>query len=162
MQWSILQANAKYWNVQNVIKTIYPGEREIGVKLKYTPSHIPLKAQLALLNGNFTGKEAKDVDSYKDLMGRITYSFNFPDAGIGIDLGAHGYYGGLKVLSKYISNYEAQLDSVDSNLGSTLDKQWIGGEVQFYFDFLGGMALKDEFIQGKNANAGSDLTSSNN
>jgi phosphate-selective porin len=141
-----------------VIRTIYPGEREIGAKLEYAPGKIPLKLQFAVLNGNFTGKEAKDVDKKKDIMARALYSFNFPGAGIGIDLGMHGYFGSLVSKTNYISNYEAQIDSLSDNLGSFYDKRWIGGEMQIYFDLLGGMSLKGEYIQGKNATAGDSKT----
>jgi len=137
-----------------VIRTIYPGEREIGAKLEFVPNAIPLKLQLAVLNGNFTGKEAKDVDKKKDIMARASYSFSLPGAGIGIDLGMHGYYGSLVAKTNYISNYEAQLDSLSDNLGSFYGKQWLGGEMQVFFDLLGGMSLKGEYIQGRNATAG--------
>ena len=110
--------------------------------------------QLAMLNGNFTGKEPKDVDSHKDLMARAVYSFKLPGAGLGIDIGAHGYYGGLMSKIKYVSNFESVMDSTDSNTGSYFDKKWIGGEMQVFFDFLGGLALKGEYIAGKNAFAG--------
>jgi phosphate-selective porin len=137
-----------------VIRTIYPGEREIGLKLEYTPSPIPLKLQFAILNGNFTGKESKDIDSKKDLMARATYSFQLPAAGIGIDVGAHGYWGTLMAKTKYVQNYENQMDTISFTPGSYLDKRWIGGEIQFYYDILGGMALKGEYITGKNAYPG--------
>ncbi|MBN2273636.1 MAG: hypothetical protein JXR41_12125 [Bacteroidales bacterium] len=137
-----------------VIRSIYPGEREIGIKLEYIPDAFPLKLQLAMLNGNFTGKEAKDVDKKKDIMARATYSFDLPDAGIGIDLGAHGYFGSLVSQTMYISDYEGRLDSMSANIGSFYDKQWFGGEMQVFFDFLGGMSLKGEYIMGKNATAG--------
>jgi phosphate-selective porin len=141
-----------------VIRTIYPGEREIGAKLEYTPDKIPLKLQLAVLNGNFTGKEAKDVDKKKDIMGRATYSFSLPGAGMGIDLGMHGYYGSLVAKTNYVSNYEAQMDSLAGNLGSFYGKQWLGGEMQVFFDLLGGMSIKGEYIRGKNATAGDSKT----
>jgi phosphate-selective porin len=137
-----------------VIRNLYPGEREIGTKLEFAPSKVPLKLQLAVLNGNFTGSQAKDVDSHKDLMARAVYSLKIPGAGIGIDLGAHGYYGSLMAKTKYISNFENKMDSMDGNIGKYLDKQWIGGEIQVYFDILGGMSLKGEYIQGKNAYVG--------
>jgi len=137
-----------------VIRSIYPGEREIGVKLEYMPNTVPLKLQLAVLNGNFTGKEARDVDKKKDIMARATYTFSFPGAGIGVDLGAHGYFGSLVSKTIYVSDYEARLDSISANLGSFYDKQWFGGEVQVFFDILGGMSIKGEYIQGKNATAG--------
>ena len=141
-----------------VIRSIYPGEREIGAKLEYVPDAIPLRLQLAVLNGNFTGKEAKDVDKKKDIMARATYSFYIPGAGIGIDLGMHGYYGSLVSKTNYISDYEARIDSLIDNLGSYYGKQWMGGEMQVFFDFLGGMSLKGEYIQGKNATAGDSKT----
>lgn len=137
-----------------MIRTLYPGEREIGVKLEYGPLDIPLKLQLAMLNGNFTGTEAKDVDSRKDIMARAVYSFQFPAAGLGIDLGAQGYYGGLMAKTKYVSDYDNRLDSVTFSSSAYLDKQWAGGEVQVFFDILGGMSVKGEYITGKNAFSG--------
>jgi len=141
-----------------MIRTIYPGEREVGVKLEYSPSQVPLKLQLAALNGNFTGTQAKDVDSRKDIMARGIYSFQFPGAGIGLDLGAHAYYGGLMAKSVYVSDYENKLDSLTYSAGDYLDKQWFGGEMQAYFDVLGGMSIKGEYIRGKNAFAGDSKT----
>ena len=139
-----------------LIRTIYPGEREIGLKLEYNPSQTPLKLQIAMVNGNFTGTQAKDIDTKKDLMGRVVYSFMIPDVGIGIDLGAHGYYGGLRAKTKYVSNFDNELDSV--NVGSYLDKKWFGAEMQLFFDFLGGVSLKGEYILGKNAFIGDSKT----
>jgi phosphate-selective porin len=144
-----------------LIRSIYPGEREVGAKLEASPSGVPLKFQLALLNGNFTGKEQKDVDSKKDLMGRIVYSLQIPSGGIGIDLGIHGYYGGMQAKNKYISNYDAVMDSAGGNTGSYLDKKWMGGEAQIFFDLLGGMALKGEYIAGKNASVGDSKSNPN-
>lgn len=137
-----------------MIRTLYPGEREIGLKLEYLPLWIPLKLQLAMLNGNFTGKEAKDIDSRKDFMARATYSFQFQGAGLGIDVGAHGYYGSLIAKTKYILDYENQMDSISITPGSYLDKQWVGGEIQLFYDLLGGMSLKGEYIRGKNVFTG--------
>jgi len=141
-----------------MIRTLYPGEREIGLKLEYVPTQIPFKLQLAMLNGNFSGKEAKDIDSRKDFMARATYSFKLPGAGIGIDAGVHGYYGSLMAKTKYVLNYENQMDSISISPGSYLDKQWIGGEIQLFFDLLGGMSLKGEYIIGKNAFQGDSKT----
>jgi phosphate-selective porin len=137
-----------------VIRTIYPGEREVGAKLEFTPVQVPLKLQFAVLNGNFSSNQQKDVDSKKDIMARATYSVKIPSAGIGIDFGAHMYYGGLMAKTKYVIDGENQVDSTASNAGSYLDKKWGGAEVQVYFDLLGGMALKGEYLAGQNAFAG--------
>ncbi|MBP1668766.1 MAG: hypothetical protein H6Q21_1132 [Bacteroidetes bacterium] len=141
-----------------MIRTIYPGEREVGAKLEFNPSEIPLKMQLAVLNGNFKGTELLDVDSKKDLMARATYSFALADNRVGIDVGAHGYYGGLMAKNKYVLNYENGLDSLDTNKGTYLDKKWGGAEFQAFFDWLGGMSLKGEFIAGRNAYPGDSKT----
>jgi hypothetical protein len=134
-----------------VIRAIYPGEREIGVKLEYNGSTIPLKFQLMAMNGNFTGTQAKDVDSKKDIMGRLVYSIKLPGAGVGIDLGANGYFGGnLAKTNKYVKNSDGTLDSLD-NVWRYLDKNWIGGEVQIFADVLGGLAIKGEYIAGINS-----------
>jgi phosphate-selective porin len=144
-----------------VILNLYPGEREVGAKLEFTPVTVPLKLQVALLNGNFTFNQLNDVDSKKDLMARATYSLKFPGAGIGVDFGAHVYYGGLMAKNKYILNYENVLDSTSSNNGSYMDKKWGGAEMQVYFDVLGGLALKGEYLAGKNAYAGDSKSNPN-
>jgi phosphate-selective porin len=141
-----------------LIRSIYPGEREIGAKLEFVPTTVPFKMQIALLNGNFTGKEPKDFDTKKDLMARAVYSFRFPDSGIGIDLGIHGYNGGLRAKTNFVSDYDGSLDSASSNTGSYLDKKWAGAEAQLYFDVLGGLALKAEYIAGSNATVGDSRT----
>jgi phosphate-selective porin len=133
-----------------VIRSIYPGEREIGVKLEYIGSTFPLKFQLMALNGNFTGSQAKDVDSKKDLMGRVVYSIKLTGAGIGIDLGPNFYYGGNRAKTNpYILNSNGVADSI--NIGDYLDKKWAGGEVQIFADILGGLAIKGEYMAGINS-----------
>lgn len=135
-----------------VIRAIYPGEREIGVKLEYIGSTIPLKLQLMAMNGNFTGSQAKDADSKKDLMGRVVYSVKLPAAGIGIDFGANGYLGGNRAkTNKYIVNTMGVADSI--NVGDYLDKNWVGGEIQIFADILGGLAVKGEYMSGVNSTA---------
>ncbi len=147
-----------------VIRAIYPDERAIGLKLEINPESLPLKLQLALLNGNdggfnqfsdTTGKSAKtiienkDYDNFKDLMARATYSFKLGSFG-GLDIGAHAYYGSLK------SNTNATLRSdyatIDSSkTGDAVKRNWIGAEFQFFADVLGGLSIKGEYITGKNA-----------
>ena len=133
-----------------VIRSIYPGEREIGIKLEYIGSTIPLKFQLMALNGNFTGTQAKDVDSKKDLMGRVVYSIKLPGAGIGIDLGPNFYYGGNRAKTNpYILRSDGIADSI--NVGDYLNKKWMGCEIQIFADILGGLAIKGEYIAGVNS-----------
>jgi hypothetical protein len=131
--------------------TIYPGEREIGAKLEYNGIKVPLLFQLMVMNGNFTGTQAKDVDSKKDIMARAVYSIKMPNQGIGIDLGPDLYYGGnLAKVNKYVKNSDGTLDSL-SNPWKYLDKNWFGGEIRIYSDVLGGTSLKAEYMSGINS-----------
>jgi phosphate-selective porin len=135
-----------------VIRAIYPGEREIGVKLEYIGSKIPLKFQLMAMNGNFTGSQAKDVDSKKDILARLVYSIKLPGTGIGIDLGPSLYYGGNRAKTNpYNLQSNGIADSV--KVGDYLDKKWFGGEIQIFADLLGGLAIKGEYIAGTNSTA---------
>jgi hypothetical protein len=135
-----------------LIRAIYPGEREIGAKLEYIGSKVPVKFQLMALNGNFTGTQAKDVDSKKDIMARLVYSVKMPSAGMGIDFGVNGYFGGNRAkTNQYVLESYGVLDSI--NVGDYLKKQWFGAEVQVFADVLGGLSLKGEYIAGTNSTA---------
>lgn len=142
---------------------LYPNERDLGAKLEanfVTKYNIPLKLQLGIFNGNFgegaIGNQVRDIDSNKDVMARATYSFQFPTKGLGIDIGAHGYFGSTKVLPQVVTNPvtpPAVFSDVNNNpftptVGTTLKKDWFGAEAQIYYDFLGGTSLKGEYISG--------------
>jgi phosphate-selective porin len=133
------------------IKAIYPAEKEVGIKLEYSGSKVPLKFQLMAMNGNFTGAQQKDIDSRKDIMVRLVYSFKISESGIGIDLGPNAYYGGnLSKNNKYFRDSEGTLDSLKS-VWTYLDKKWAGGEIQIFADFLGGTSVKAEYTAGMNS-----------
>jgi hypothetical protein len=116
-----------------VIRTIYPGEREIGVKLEYIGINLPLKFQLMAMNGNFTGAQPIDIDTKKDIMTRLVYSIKLPGAGVGIDLGANGYFGGTRIKTNpFVSTINPLIvDSVA--LGTYLDKHWLGAVMQMFW-----------------------------
>jgi phosphate-selective porin len=133
-----------------LIRAIYPGEREIGAKLEYSGTNTPILFQLMVMNGNFTGANAKDVDSKKDIMARFVYSAKLPSAGLGIDFGVNGYFGGNRAkTNKYVSESEGVLDSI--SVGDYLKKQWFGAELRLYADLLGGLSIKSEYIAGTNS-----------
>jgi phosphate-selective porin len=133
-----------------VIRAIYPGEREIGAKLEYSGTNVPILFQLAALNGNFTGAQAKDADSKKDIMARFVYSAKMPSAGLGIDIGVNGYFGGNRAkTNKYVSESDGTVDSL--TVGDYLKKQWFGAEVRIFADVLGGLSIKGEYIAGTNS-----------
>lgn len=141
-----------------VTRTLYPQERDQGAKLEAnfaTKFKIPLKIQIAVLNGNFgTGAAAnqvKDVDNTKDVMLRAVYSLKFPKKGFGIDFGGHGYFGNNKIIAQ--TAIPAQFTDENGTLftpkvGDNLKKQWFGAEMQLSSDFLGGTFFKTEYIAG--------------
>ncbi len=139
-------------------RTLYPSERDQGAKLEAdfaTQYEIPLKLQFAVLNGNFgegtLANQAKDVDNGKDVIARGVYSLKFPNKGLGIDFGAHTYLGKTTIIEQ--TNPLTVFSDVNNNLftpkvGDKLRKELFGAEMQLYYDFLGGMSLKSEYIRG--------------
>jgi hypothetical protein len=149
---------------------LYPGEKELGAKLEAnfdTKYNFPLKLQLAVMNGNFnlgtTTNQVKDVDNTKDVMARAVYSIKLPNSGLGIDIGGHGYFGKTEVLPGTTLTGFTKADGTAFTpvVGDKLDKTWLGAEMQIYYDFLGGMALKAEYISGTMSGVGSTSTYAN-
>ncbi|MBA0882623.1 porin [Flavobacterium undicola] len=140
-------------------RTLYPTERDQGAKLEadfVTNFEIPLKLQFAVLNGNFgegaLANQAKDVDNGKDIMARAVYSLKFPSKGLGIDFGAHTYLGNTTVIAQTTPTptvfSDVNNNSFTPNVGDKMKKELFGAEVQMYYDFLGGLSLKGEYIRG--------------
>lgn len=139
-------------------RTLYPNERDLGAKLEANfdlKYQVPLKLQFAIFNGNFgygtTDKQVRDIDGNKDVMARAVYSLKFPNQGLGIDIGGHGFFGTTKILSQ-TSPATVYTDENNNpftpSVGDSLKKDWFGGEMQVYYDILGGMSLKGEYIAG--------------
>jgi hypothetical protein len=104
-----------------------------------------------VMNGDFTGTQAKAVQSNKDVMARFVYSVKLPAAGVGIDFGANHYFGhNLAKTNQYVKNSDGTLDSLN-NVWRYLDKHWTGGEVRIYADVLGGLSIKGEYVAGINS-----------
>jgi hypothetical protein len=132
-----------------VIKNIYPDQRDIGIKLLYNGIALPLKLQFALMNGNFDETQTKDVDSRKDIMALVSYSLSIPNSGTSIDFGTNFYYGGFRAKStEYVSGFNGIIDSL--KLGDYLKRKWFSLTAQVYSDFLGGMVIKGELLNGRN------------
>ncbi|NQV02010.1 MAG: hypothetical protein HQ542_05160 [Bacteroidia bacterium] len=146
-----------------VIRRLYPGERGVGAKLEVTPPGLPLKLQLAVLNGNaflviddIYGENinpwAIDFDPFKDIMARLTYKFKLGNFGH-LDLGVNGYYGWMKSNSSTVLNSDYSLNK-NVTIGQHVTRHWLGGEMQFYMNFLGGMTIRAEYMMGINAYPG--------
>jgi hypothetical protein len=147
-----------------VIRAIYPDERATGAKLEIAPPKLPLKVQIAVFNGNdgLTITDASganinpvnnDFDNHKDIMGRVTYTFKLGQIGA-LGIGAHGYYGAVKANTTDLLNSDYTYNKSLDNIGKLIKKNWVGFEAQLYFDFLGGLALKGEYIFGVNGTPG--------
>ena len=145
-----------------VVKTLFPGERDRG--LRVTGKWNVLRLALAVVNGN--GIEdaiytANDQNAYKDMVGRVGVDLKFE--GVSVVLGASGYSGrGLKTTSATA----AKLTGKDANgdgkiIGDEItftpgtaaswdryDRTRMGGDLQLYIDVphLGGLAVKGEII----------------
>ena len=131
-----------------VIRAIYPDERAIGAKLEINPPKIPLKVQLAVLNGNdgigiaapstynFTTNKWDantstvgqniDFDNFKDIMLRVTYGFKFGKIG-GLTIGAHGYLGSIKANSVVLVDSKYALKDSLSSYGDIKNVKYITG-----------------------------------
>jgi hypothetical protein len=132
-----------------VLQDIYPSQRDIGIKLFYYSSALPLKLQFAFMNGNFDEAQTTDIDTRKDIMALASYSLVIPNTGTSIDFGTNFYSGGFRAKSTgYFSDYDGTIDSVA--LGDYLTRRWISCAVQLHSDLLGGMAVKCELLNGKN------------
>jgi hypothetical protein len=148
-----------------VIRAIYPDERATGAKLEIAPPKLALKVQLALFNGNdgitvndafgvpYTLQVNGDFDNHKDFMGRVTYTFKLGQIGA-LGIGTHGYYGAIKANTTDVLNSDYTYNKSLDNIGQLVKKNWLGFEAQLYFDFLGGLALKGEYIFGVNGTPG--------
>jgi hypothetical protein len=147
-----------------IIRTLYPGERAIGAKFEFNPLNVPIHMQLAVFNGpdgltinnsagvNQNTNENKDYDNYKDIMARLTYNLRLGSF-VGLDLGAHGYFGTLK--SNALKTLSSDYTTVkDVSFGDKLKRNWLGAEFQLFADVFGGLSVKGEYIAGKNAAVG--------
>ncbi len=141
-------------------RTLYPTEREVGVKFEAdfnTQYNFPLKLQFAMFNGNFgegaVASQQKDVDNAKDFMARAVYSLRMPKQGLVVDFGGHTYLGKTTFIAVDPTPANNIFTDVNNKpftpaLGDTFDKELFAAEMQAYYDFLGGMSLKGEYIRG--------------
>lgn len=142
-----------------VVQTLFPGERDLGVKVFFAPQLGALRfyrAELALVNGG--GALGSEYDNYKDLLGRVGAQFPFDDEGLAIDVGVSGYLGNVRNDTKYLFTPGSPiagvngfvLDSSAANRSDGVDRNYFGVDAQAYYDspFLGGVVLRGEFITG--------------
>jgi len=136
-----------------LFQTIFPGERDLGVKIDFMPQDGPLSF-LNFKGGLFAGNGvSSETDNSKDFIGRLGFQMPFYDANFAIDGGISGYFGKVRLdnSKKAYTIASPAGFSIDSTTRYQ-DRTYIGGDIQFYYDipFLGGFTLRAEYIQGKN------------
>ncbi|MBI5474804.1 MAG: hypothetical protein HY961_20885, partial [Ignavibacteriae bacterium] len=135
-----------------VVQTLLPGERDLGAKLFYAPQDGPLsflRADVGVFNG--TGPNANEFDNFKDIIAQVTMQFPFDD--FEIDLGVSGYFGKVRNNTSdiFVRGGNGFVRSLDTNnAGSGVTRQYLGGDVQFYYDVpsVGGLIVRAEYIAG--------------
>jgi hypothetical protein len=154
-----------------VFQTLFPGERGLGAKLMYAPQIGPLsilRADLGVFNGS--GPTANEFDNYKDIISHAALQIPVESAGMELDLGLSGYFGGVRNNSQYLYTMGTLLngqkvfsaDSSAANLGSGIARTYLGVDAQLYVDVpvVGGGILRGEYIFGKQpGTSGSPSTS---
>ncbi len=142
-----------------LFQTLFPGERELGVKLEATSeegvfSFINIRA--GLFNGVLPN--ANENDSNKDFIGKIGFKIPVAEHNLSIDGGLSVYLGKVTSTSKYIHTFDAQatipkfhIDSSITNIGKSFNRNYFGADFQLYYEIqqIGGMSIRSEFITGK-------------
>jgi phosphate-selective porin len=142
-----------------LFQTLFPGERDLGASLEIFPTSGPL-SYFNFKGGLFAGNGVNpEVDNAKDFIGRLGFTLPFYDANFAIDGGVSGYLGQVKSpAGKYYYTLNSAV-AVDSSLSTFVDRNYIGFDLQLYYDLpiIGGFSLRGEYITGKQP--GGKLTS---
>ena len=144
-----------------LFQTLFPGERDLGVKLEITPQ----KGALQYFNfkgGLFAGNGiASETDSKKDFIGRLGFQLPVTSINLAVDGGVSMYSGKVRLddATKDASGNTVpfstfKLDSptafTTDALTQYVDRQYVGGDIQLYYDLpvIGGFSLRGEYITG--------------
>lgn len=98
-------------------RTLYPGERDVGLRL--SGNHGPFRVALALVNGNPIGDRVfpgRDPNSYKDLVGRLGIATSLVDVGVSGHVGTEFQAGAAATEAETVwvdANGDAIVDSTE-------------------------------------------------
>jgi phosphate-selective porin len=134
-------------------QTLFPGERDLGLKLEIAPESGPLSF-LNVKGGFFNGTRENVVenDNNKDFIGRAGFSLPFEEANLSIDGGVSIYSGKIRSNSTQSFSVANGVFAKDTtSFGKYFDRNYIGADVQLYYDLpvIGGLSLRGEYISGK-------------
>jgi hypothetical protein len=154
-----------------LFQTLFPGERDLGAKVFYTPqlgALSLLRFDLGVFNG--TGANANEFDNFKDVIGHASVQVPLGEGSpIALDLGVSGYFGNVRSNSSDtysngepspgIRGFVKQTDT--SNVGRGMTRRYVGADAQFYYDVpsIGGLILRSEYITGKQPGTSSTTVS---
>lgn len=143
-----------------IFQTLFPGERDLGAMIEFSPEIGPLSV-FNLKAGLFNGvlPTAPENDASKDVIGRIGLQLPFDAHGLSIDGGVSIYVGKVTNNSSFVYTIGTlsgvfppragyHIDSSSANRYSTVNRKYYGGDLQIYYDFLGGLSVRGEYIFG--------------
>lgn len=140
-----------------LFQTLFPGERELGVKIEAVPEN-GLLSNFNLKAGLFNGvlNTANENDRTKDFIGRIGFQFPMEEQNLSFDGGLSLYDGKVTNNSKFVhwtnpASRTYTVDSTTSNIGGNFGRMYYGADLQLYYDLplTGGMSLRGEYIAGQ-------------
>lgn len=153
-----------------VIQSLFPGEKDLGVSLEYTPAdNLPLWAQLFNFKGGFFAGDGAniEIDEVRDFIGRFGLTIPLNDLNMAIDGGVSGYVG--SIMNRDTSVYDMDGSSwkrkTVKKFGSYNDRKYLGVDGQYYYGdvpFFGGLSLRGEYVSGFQPTVAGGNTSQNN
>lgn len=143
-----------------LFQTLFPGERDLGVQLDINPEkNAGLLHYFNLAAGLFAGNGPNpETDNGKDFIGRLGFKLPFNE-NFSVDGGVSGYLGTIrKDDNNKTFTYNGNSSTTVDSLSSYIKRDYAGADLQInlHTPYLGKMALRGEYIQGKNP--GSFLT----
>ncbi|MBS4028808.1 MAG: hypothetical protein KGZ58_09230 [Ignavibacteriales bacterium] len=138
-------------------QTLFPGERELGAKIELVSENKKwnwLNVKAGFFNGVLN--TANENDSKKDFIGRVGVQIPFQEQNLEIDGGVSIYAGNVRNNSPEFfemntSTKKFTRDSSSANIGKYFERNYLGIDVQLYYDapVIGGLSFRGEFISGK-------------
>lgn len=138
-----------------VFQTLFPGERDMGVSLEYTPTDLlPYAAQLFNFKGGiFAGNGINnEYDDIRDYIARAGFAVPLNDFNMSVEGGVSTYQGAVKSLndSLYTEKNGAYVLETGYNK-KNIDRNYMGYDLELYYGdvpFFGGMSLRGEYLHG--------------
>jgi hypothetical protein len=119
-----------------VVRSLFPGERDRGLRLIFNYDVFRLSA--AVINGNFTNDVhgTFDQSSWKDVAGRVGADLELVAFGVSAHVGRFLHQTATASMASPIARYDRY------------SRLRVGGDAQLYFDVpsLGGLSLRGEAI----------------